>query len=58
MYKNEYICSIHCRSTKKKDVEIIEYGSEMWINQKHLKKNLILQILLTKLNIILQNLKK
>ena len=40
MYKNEYICSIHCRSMEKKDVGIIEYGSEIWINQKHLEKKL------------------
>ena len=38
MYKNEYICSIHCRSMEKNDVEVIEYGSEIQINQKHLEK--------------------
>ena len=37
---------------------VVKYGSEIWINQKHLEKNLILQILLTELSIILQNLKK
>ena len=57
-YKSEYICSIHCRSMEKNDVEVIEYGSEIWINQNHLQKNLILQILLTELSIVLQNLKK
>ena len=40
MYKNEYICSIHCRSMEKNDVEVIEYGSEIWINQKHLEEKL------------------
>ena len=25
---------------KKNDVEVIEYGSEIWINQKHLEKKL------------------
>ena len=25
---------------KKIDVEVIEYGGEIWINQKHLDKNL------------------
>ena len=58
MYKNEYICFIHCKSMEKNDVKVIEYGSEIWINQKQLEKNLILQILLTELSIILQNLKK
>ena len=29
MYKNEYICSIHCGSMEKNDVEVIEYGSEI-----------------------------
>ena len=24
----------------KNDVEVIEYGGEIWINQKHLEKNL------------------
>ena len=46
------------KAWKKNDVKVIEYGSEIWINQKHLQKNLILQILLTELSIILQNLKK
>ena len=41
----------------KNDVEVIEYGGEIWINQKQLEKNLKLQILLTELSIILQNLK-
>ena len=35
---NEHICSIHCRSMEKNDVEVIEYGGEMWINQRHLEK--------------------
>ena len=44
---------------KKNDVEVIEYGGKIWINQKYLeKKNLILQILLTDLSIILHNFKK
>ena len=43
----------------KNDVEVLEYGGEIWINQKKtLKENLILQILLTELNIILHDLKK
>ena len=42
MYKNEYIYFIHYRSMEKNDVEVIEYGIEIWINQKHLEKNLIL----------------
>ena len=41
----------------KNDVEVIEYGGEIWINQKHLEKNLKLRILPTELSIILQNLK-
>ena len=41
MYKNEYICSIHCRSMEKKnDVEVMEYGREIRIDQKHLEKKL------------------
>ena len=51
-------CSIQCRSMEKNDVEVIEYGSEIWINQKYLEKNLRLQTLLTELSIILQKLKK
>ena len=43
---------------EKNDVKVMEHGGETWINQKHLeKKNLILQILLTELSIIIQNLK-
>ena len=42
----------------KNDVEVIEYGGEIRINQKHLQKNLISQILLTELDIILQSLEK
>ena len=42
---------------EKNDVEVIEHGGEIWINQKYLEKNLILQILQTELNIILQDLK-
>ena len=43
----------------KNDVEVIEHGSEIWINQKHLEKNLILKIFQTELSIILlQNFKK
>ena len=38
--KNECVCSIHCRSMEKNDVEVIEYGSEIWINQKHLEQKL------------------
>ena len=40
IYKNEYTYSIHCRSMKKKGVEVIEYGGEIWVNQKHLEKKL------------------
>ena len=40
MDKNKYICSIHWRSMEKNDVEIIEYGSKIRINQKHLGKKL------------------
>ena len=40
---------------EKNDVEVMKYGSEIWINQKHFQKNLILQILLTERSIILQN---
>ena len=34
------------------------YGGEKRVSQKHLERNLILQILLTELSIILQNSKK
>ena len=40
VYKNEYIFSIHCRSMEKNDVEVIEHGGEIWINQKYLEKKL------------------
>ena len=42
----------------KNGVEAIEYAREIWINQKHLEKKLVLQIYRAKLKIILQNLKK
>ena len=43
---------------KKNDVQVVEYGGEIWINQKRLKKkNLVMQILLPELNTILHNLK-
>ena len=38
---------------EKSNVEVIEYGGEIWINKKHIEKKLMLQILLTELNIIL-----
>ena len=34
---------------EKNDVEVIGHGGEIWINQKYLEKNLILQILQTEL---------
>ena len=34
---------------EKNDAEVIEHGGEIWINQKYLEKNLILQILQTEL---------
>ena len=57
MNKNEYIC---CTLQKhaKNGIGVVEYDNEIWTNQKHLEEDLILQILLTELNIILQNLKK
>ena len=58
MYKMDTFALFTTEAWKKDDVEVIEYGSEIWINQRHLEKNLILQILLTELSIILQNLKK
>ena len=57
MNKNEYICYI-LQKHGKNDIGVVEYGNEIWTNQKYLEKNLILQVLLTELNIILQNLKK
>ena len=42
----------------KNGIGVVEYDNEIWTNQKHLEEDLILQILLTELNIILQNLKK
>ena len=29
IYKNDYICSIHCRTMEKDDVEVIESGGEI-----------------------------
>ena len=40
MYKSEYICSFHCKSIEQNDVEVIEYGGEIWINQNSLQKKL------------------
>ena len=40
IYKNDYICSIHCRTMEKDDVEVIESGGEIQINKKHLEKKL------------------
>ena len=58
MYKMGTFALFTTKAWKKDDVEVTEYGNEIWINQRHLEKNLILQILLTELSIILQNLKK
>ena len=58
MYKMNTFALFTAEAWKKNDVEVIEYGSEIWINQRHLEKNLMSQILLTELSIILQNLKK
>ena len=57
MNKNEYICYI-LQKHGKNDIGVVEYGNEIWTNQKYLEETLILQVLLTELNIILQNFKK
>ena len=56
MYKMNTFALFTAESCKKNDIEVIEYGGEIWIN--HFEKNLISQISLTELNITLQNLKK
>ena len=57
MNQNEYICYI-LQKHGKNDIGVVEYGNEIWTNQKYLEETLILQVLLTELNIILQNFKK
>ena len=39
MYKNTFAL-FTAEAWKKNDVEVIEYGSEIWANQKHLEKKL------------------
>ena len=34
--KSEHICSIHCKSMEKNDIEVTEYGGEICINQNQL----------------------
>ena len=40
MYKMNTFALFTAEAWKKNDVEVIEYGSEIWINQKHLEKKL------------------
>ena len=40
MYKMDTFAVFTTEAWNKNDVEVIEYGSEIWINQKHLDKNL------------------
>ena len=39
-YKNEQICSFTTKAWKKDGVEAIECSNEIWVNQKHFKKQL------------------
>ena len=50
MYKMNTFTLFTAKAWKKNGVEAIEYGGEIWINQRHLQKS--------ELSIILQNLKK
>ena len=43
---------------RKKDVELIENGGKIWINEGHLQEKLGIAKLLTELSIILTNFKK
>ena len=38
MYKMNTFALFTAEAWKKNDVEVIEYGGEIWINQKHLQK--------------------
>ena len=58
MYKIDPFALFTANAWRKKDVEDIECDGKIWINQTHLKKNLVLQILLTELSITLTNFKK
>ena len=40
MYKMNTFALFIAEAWKKNDVEVIEYGGEIWINQKHLEKKL------------------
>ena len=53
----EYICCLHCRSMERNYVEAIECTVEIWMNQTYLQEKLDLQIYLTKISVILRNLK-
>ena len=57
MYKMNKFAVFTAEAWYKNDVGVVKYRGEIWINQKHLENNLILQIFLTEFSIILQNLK-
>ena len=58
MYKIDPFALFTANAWRKKDVEDTECDGKIWINQTHLKKNLVLQMLLTELSITLTNFKK
>ena len=40
IYKMNIFALLTAEAWKKSDVELMEYGGEMWTNQKHLQKKL------------------
>ena len=49
MYKMDSFALFTANTWRKNDVEVVECGGNIWINQGHLQGNLVLQILLTEL---------
>ena len=58
MYKMDLFALFTANAWRKNDVEVIENGGEIWINQKSLEKNLVLHLLPIEISINLTNLKQ
>ena len=58
MYKMDLFALFTANAWRKNDVEVIENGGEIWINQKSLEKSLVLHLLPIEISINLTNLKQ
>ena len=57
MYKMDSFALFTANAWRKNDVEVIEYGGKIWINQGHLQEKLDIANIADRTHIILTNLK-